>query len=257
VVFLVKDFDRIDVIQEIEGVLRNETRLHIGGGEPLTPGQPVDRSVIKMKVLRENEVVSIPYIPGSSLKGVLRSLAERFAKSMEEDIAKSVCDPLDIVRREREREQHEKNPCIVCQIFGNTGVVSHVTVFDCLPEGEKNPPTEIKPGIGIHRVLRSVYPRLLFSEEYVSPGVRWSFRIRIVNIDLDDDNDARSKLLRMLLKELVEGRVQIGGRKSVGSGLIKLLASETKIRKFKLENGELKKVFEKTLEEWMQEKGLL
>jgi len=252
---LVKDFDRIDVIQEIEGVLRNETRLHIGSGEPLTPGQLIDRSVIRMKILKENEMLYLPYIPGSSLKGALRSLAERFAKSMGEDIARNICDPLDIIRKDAEREQHEKNPCIVCQIFGNTGVASHITIFDCLPED--NPPTEIKPGIGIHRVLRSVYPGLLFNEEYVSPGVRWSFRIRIVNIDLDDDNDARSKLLRMLLKELVEGRVQIGGRKSVGSGLIKLLASETKIRKFKLENGELKKVMERTLEEWMQEKGLL
>jgi len=67
------DHDRLSRVVVVEGVLVNDSPLRIGRpGEALR--SPVDLALERLPDGR-------PYIPGSSLKGVLRSLAERIARS--------------------------------------------------------------------------------------------------------------------------------------------------------------------------------
>lgn len=52
------------------GVIELKTALHIGGSNETSDIGSVDKSVVRYPVTRE------PYIPGSSLKGKLRTLLE-------------------------------------------------------------------------------------------------------------------------------------------------------------------------------------
>jgi len=68
------DLDRLDKLIVIAGVIINETPLRVGKGRGEL-GEPTDLPVEKLPD-------GTPYIPGSSLKGALRSLAERMANAM-------------------------------------------------------------------------------------------------------------------------------------------------------------------------------
>jgi len=68
------DLDRLDKLIVITGVIINEAPLRVGKGRGEL-GEPTDLPVEKLPD-------GTPYIPGSSLKGALRSLAERIANAM-------------------------------------------------------------------------------------------------------------------------------------------------------------------------------
>jgi len=69
------DLDRLSRLTVITGVITNECPLRVGKGRGEL-GEPTDLPVEKLPDGR-------PYIPGSSLKGALRSLAERIANAMD------------------------------------------------------------------------------------------------------------------------------------------------------------------------------
>lgn len=232
-----RDFNSLNVLTIIEGTLVNETPLRIGIGREPPLGSPVDIVVYRVN--------GIPCIPGSSLKGALRSLAESLAKS--KGIA--VHDPWDdnIAKEEEERG----NFCPICGIFGNTRLSSHIRVYDSSPKGSREVRTFYKYGIAIDRDFGSVRSGLgPFVEEFVDPGVKWHFRMDILNIEVlpePKEDDQRASIIRELLKMMHELGLQVGARKSVGAGLIKL--KEAKWKTYRLENGRLKLSCEGTLYE--------
>lgn len=225
----VEDFNTLKVIYKIQGKLQNLTPIRIGtggagdGGEAL--GSPVDLTVLKLR--------NRPYIPASSLKGLFRSHLERIsaAKYGEENIH----DPF-----EKDINKRENNVvCAICGIFGNITLASHITIFDSLIEGEAT--YHYKPGVGISRKFGSV-AQGPFIEEYVEPGHRWSFEMNILNINLEqltEQEDPRPTLLISLLRDLEKGMLQLGARKSIGAGLIKLIRDETRVYKTYVEDGEV------------------
>lgn len=86
--------------------LRIKTGLHIGGGEENYEIGGVDRPFIKTKKFYSNdEAREEPYIPGSSLKGKLRSLLESH---------------LQYQGDEKEGEPHkcDRKFCEICDLFG-------------------------------------------------------------------------------------------------------------------------------------------
>jgi CRISPR-associated RAMP protein (TIGR02581 family) len=206
-----KDFHRLSSFTKIRGVLVNETPLRIGIGRESPISAPVDIAVYRVN--------GKPIIPGSSLKGVFRSFTESIAASM----GFKVHDPWDYQAMEDEARSNDF--CIVCGIFGNTGLASHVRIYDAEPLNEAR--TFIKTGIGIDREFGSVRPEILFNEELVCPGLEWSFRMDVYNIMLfptpiDEGEDKRGRILRTLLDTLMNTGISVGARKSVGCGLIKL-----------------------------------
>ncbi|MEM4308539.1 MAG: type III-A CRISPR-associated RAMP protein Csm3 [Thermoplasmata archaeon] len=66
---------------KVNAVLTVETGLHIGGMKETYRIGDVDNPVIKIKWKRNNEMKDLPYIPGSSLKGKIRSLVEEKEKN--------------------------------------------------------------------------------------------------------------------------------------------------------------------------------
>ena len=67
-------FEKLEKRMILDGVIEAVTPLHIGAGKPEMEIEEVD-----MPILRAPD--RVPYIPGSSLKGKLRSELERLAKA--------------------------------------------------------------------------------------------------------------------------------------------------------------------------------
>jgi len=225
------DFDRLEVLTRITGSLVNLTPLRVGVGREPPLGAVVDIAPLRIRFAGGG---TSPYIPGSSLKGVLRSLAESILRAQD----KHVHDPWDF-----EAVEEEKNGsfCLMCGIFGSTGLASHVRVYDAYPEGEAS--TFVKTGVSINRDFRGVQPGFLYTEEQVVPRVRWRFMMDVINIRVfPEPGDERGRLLRQLLHMLASGMVQVGARRTVGYGLVKLEQGRYEV--YEVKNGVLEKVSE-------------
>ncbi|MCD6208868.1 MAG: hypothetical protein J7J67_01590 [Thermoproteales archaeon] len=220
-------FDIIEVISRVEGFLVNETALRIGSRKEGEIGGVVDNPVIR-------DIHDRPYIPGSSIKGVLRSWVEKVARSK----GLPVVDPWV-------KPEGKYMPVEV--LFGSQRIGSRLIFYDVTPIIE--PKTEVRTGVSIDRVFSTAYPGLLYNIEYVSPGVKWTFRMEAFNIDLiDPPSEGDEKILADLTWSIINALkmgIQIGGRRSVGAGLIKLV--EGRIVKLVLENGKLVEKGEKSL----------
>lgn len=206
------DFDRLEVFTRVTGSLVNLTPLRIGAGEEPPLGSAVDIAQLR---IRFADGRFAPYIPGSSLKGVLRSLAESMLRAQ----GVSVHDPWDF--KAAEDEMKSGRLCLVCGVFGSTELAGHVRVYDAYPEGEAA--TFKKTGVGINRHFGGAQPDILYTEEQVVPLTRWRFMMDIVNIRVfPEPGDERGRLLKQLIQMLASGMVQVGARKTLGYGLVKL-----------------------------------
>jgi len=220
-----RDFFPIKRLTTLEGIMINETPLRIGVGEEPPLEAPVD-----ITVYRFNDV---PCIPGSSIKGVFRTFVESLAISQGYP---DIHSPWDFTVMDR--EANEGKFCIICGIFGSTHIASHVRIYDMLPKDDENrikaKQTLIKTSVGIDREFRGAKPRALFTEELIVPGIEWNFKMDIINIKIfPQPDDERGKLLRSLFDTLVNFGINVGARKSVGYGLIKLKEYKWKILSLK------------------------
>ena len=226
-----RDLDRLKSLTRITGTLVNETPMRIGvGRETPSIGASVDVAVFRVN--------GEPCIPGSSLKGLFRSFVEILAINRGLDV-----HPIFGSEAQKKIEEEAKSGefCEVCGIFGNTELASHIRVFDSYPKGEAR--TFIKAGVGINRELQGAQPGMLYTEELVLPGTNWTFRADIYNIDVfPESSDVRGELLRELFGVLKNHGLQVGARRTVGYGLIKLKDARAEV--FTVENGRLIKKWE-------------
>jgi len=219
------DFEIFNCRYVVEGVIINETPLHIGAGREEFGA--TDNPIIR-------DISGMPYIPGSSLKGVIRNIVEQYLRSKGE----YVCDVF-ISDEEREKLESEgKEPCLVCRIFGNTRLASHVRVFDARPLNGKMDNIGSRTFTAINRILGVVNSGSLFDMEYVEPGSKFRFKMIIDNIDLLGD-DPRADPLLYVLCIMINVGFQVGGRKSIGFGHIKLEKGSFSVKKFSVKDGKL------------------
>jgi CRISPR-associated RAMP protein (TIGR02581 family) len=201
------------------------------GGENADPSKP-DMSFVR--TIREGR--ETVYLPGSSLKGVLRSYCERLARTVDSKARQDShhgqllsCDPLDDNRScgkrlDRDEKQEKKKggkdwsgarkhkeSCFICRMFGNTSFASHFRITDAYPAGECR--LEERNGVAIDRVFGSVAAGP-FNYETVTEG---SFQ---TTISLRNFTLAQLGLLCLALRDLSLERVQLGFAKSRGLGLV-------------------------------------
>ncbi len=214
----------------IEGEIYCETGLHIGAGKGSLEIGGADNPVVK-------DAFGLPYIPGSTLRGRLRSLLEQ---------SSGLAVPSELVyvskRKGQEVRIHQSNRADddVCVLFGrNPGRVekvsgdsldaanvtpSRLAVYDAplvvesitpqMRENLDDELTEVKSENAVDRITSQANPRTL---ERVPAGAR--FRIRLI-LDLlcEEDKALASRLaegLRLLEDDALGGG---GGR---GSGRVK------------------------------------
>ena len=215
----------------LEGELHCETGLHIGAGKGSLEIGGSDNPVVK-------DAAGRPYIPGSSLRGKIRSLLEQFS---------GVAVPSEMVYISRRKgqevriHQSDKPDDDICLLFGrNAGRMERVTgepldshnasparlaVFDAPLEIDSiTPPmrenlddelTEVKSENAIDRITSQANPRTL---ERVPAGAR--FRVRfIMDVLCDEDAPLFHQLVQGL--RLLEDDA-LGGGGSRGSGRVRL-----------------------------------
>jgi CRISPR-associated protein Csm3 len=204
--------------------LEAKTGLHIGGSDEGISIGGVDKTVIRDKLTNR------PYIPGSSLRGKVRSLLEKYSGAPQNTV-------IGNVKIHSCKTQEEYDQSLVCQVFGVTGdaecsaptrlIVRDVQMSQKSAE-ELNalrtdlPYTEVKTEVAIDRVTSAANPRQM---ERVPAGTIFENAEMIFSLyegeGIDSSRDMeRFKFLLTGLQLLEDD--YLGGLGSRGSGKVKL-----------------------------------
>lgn len=207
-------------IREITGKITLKSGLHIGAGDMEMKIGGTDNPVIKHPHTQE------PFIPGSSLKGKVRSLLEMRSGLM----AKTEGKPLSPSHLKRCTEQEKAEGEKILRLFGSSGAddpylselgptrVSFADAFineEWKKENDRGqlPLTEIKSENSINRIKGTAEnPR--FTERVVS-GCEFDFHIGLKQFEADQNlEDLLLEGLRLLQMDA------LGGNGSRGYGKI-------------------------------------
>jgi len=214
--------------------IQSVTGLHIGGSDTGIEIGGVDKTVIR------DPLTNQPYIPGSSLKGKMRSLLEKY-KGLEQN---------QLIGRDSRihscQDKDEYAECDVCQVFGVPGerdfatptriVVRDVHMHPASAakleaSGRTDLPyTEIKTEVSIDRVTSAANPRQM---ERVPAGAVFGGAEIVYSLYNGDGCDVEADVAR--LKTIVEGFQlmeddYLGGLGTRGSGKVRLQNIQTKMR---------------------------
>src|SRR5579884_1027923 len=217
----------------LEGELQCQTGLHIGAGKGSLEIGGADNPVVK-------DAFGIPYIPGSSLRGRLRSL-------LEQTLGLAVPSELVFLSKRKGQEvrihQSDRPDDEVCVLFGrNPGRVEKVsgetlegpgatparlTVYDAplvvdsitpqMRENLDDELTEVKSENAVDRITSQASPRTL---ERVPAGARFRFRM-VLDVLCNEDKPLLARIAEGL--RLLEDDA-LGGGGSRGSGRISFSA---------------------------------
>jgi len=212
---------RINVILEPRGPVLIKT------GQAQTAGEEVEMAFVRTRHAVLGETV---YLPGSSLKGILRSHCERIARTVgvhccdpfrTEDEYKNKPDYFCGKRYENETDipKRYRCACRICQLFGSTVFASRFAIPDAYPLacGDGQDPNrylEKRTNVGIDRFKGSSSPRALFSLEVVTGG-EFHTTIHMENFEL-----WQLGLVGLALRDLGQELVPIGMGKARGLGRV-------------------------------------
>ncbi|PWW82845.1 type III-A CRISPR-associated RAMP protein Csm3 [Prosthecochloris marina] len=216
----------------IRGAIIAKTGLHIGASADTVEIGGIDTPVIKHPITFE------PYIPGSSLKGKMRSLLEKI----------NVCDNgmkynRPVVKGNKPINQHicddiiQALDCPVCRVFGSTGqgnrndnlsnqnhpariLVRDATLLNkdfLIPDALLI--TEAKMENVLDRVTSHAVPRTI---ERVPAGAKFAFEIvyRVEGEKNADKKEVQTDVKNILLLLRAVEREGLGGNTSRGHGQV-------------------------------------
>ena len=209
-----------------KGEVEIVTGIHVGSSRDVVQIGGVDSPVIR------DPITNRPYIPGSSLKGKMRSLLELFYLSLDKiSINRGGKNVQDIRRHECETRK-DALECPICRVFGSTGkgktdtnhpariIVRDLHLTDSSVEflEKSDLPiqyTEYKYENAIDRITAAANPRQI---ERVPRGARFSFEI-IYNNENPDQKEEDLKNIKGCLRMIEEDT--LGGHGSRGYGKVK------------------------------------
>lgn len=241
-----------------------KTGLHIGGSQESMQIGGLDSPVIK------DSVTNLPYIPGSSLKGKLRSTLEKFGERRKDGKKEKLSFNRNIGTFRNNvfihccEDVRYALHCDVCRIFGSTGddrsmprgekaenLPSLLVVRDCLLDKSlitgSSQFLELKMETGIDRANMSANPRKI---ERVLPDNKFNFEMiySVESIGLKKENKPSfpeedvSKDLNNILTcmEIIESE-GIGGYSSRGYGKVEFAFKEFVVRSLDFYKGNTEK----------------
>lgn len=179
-----------------------------------------------------------PFIPGASLRGVLRSQVERIVRALEDAYGDGLgaCNPVaekewcitaDAMKALKGEARGEDEPdrwlaeqvwersCRVCRVFGSPWLASRVRISDLPLSGGSDGRIERRDGVSIHREKETVQNKYDF--EAVPAGTAFDLRITLENL-----KPAERGLVWLGLRELDDGHILLGGFKARGLGRAEL-----------------------------------
>ena len=215
----------------LEGDITCHTGLHIGAGKGSLEIGGADNPVVK-------DAFGLPYIPGSSLRGKIRSL-------LEQSSGMAVPSELVYLSKRKGQEvrihQSDRPDDEICLLFGrspgrmdrvsgealesNVATPARLTVYDApliadsitpqMRENMDDELTEVKSENAIDRITSQANPRTL---ERVPSGARFHFRM-VLDVLCPEDRELFPRVLEGL--RLLEDD-SLGGGGSRGNGRIAL-----------------------------------
>jgi len=225
---------------KISGEIEALTGLHIGGTADSIDKGGIDNPVIK------NPVTNEPYIPGSSLRGRMRSLLEKKTAQALHPMTKEIWMEMYDQNAEKYKSDKEKSTIDalssqVCRVFGNSAsyesIPSILIVRDALLSKKntenycrenyiKNglPVTEAKLEIAVDRITAHAMPRTI---ERVPAGAQFSFEIiyKIQTASFTSPVDENGKPTDALLH-------QINGTENIKEDIDNILWALAQIEKY-------------------------
>jgi len=220
----------------IEGEIKLKTGLHIGGLKETVKIGGTDNPVILGYIYRNNNLEEVPIIPGSSLKGKIRSLLElKYAKDIKDKDEKR--EGYIQVGSNWIKYRDDELAKLIPKVFG-TGASESSNEFnktriifrdsfptdDTLEWWNKKEEilhgTEIKGENTINRITSAATPRFF---ERVPAGSKFKFEI-ILSIYKDDPEDKILQLLKEGFKLLQDS--YLGGSGSRGYGKVETIVNK-------------------------------
>lgn len=195
--------------------------------------------------LWRNETQEV-YLPGSSLKGILRSHAERIARTLNPDAA---CDPFAksdepasscgqcFEKRKKDPDDEEIKPkehpdttnravyrdsCPICRLFGSAWYAGRLATADAYAV-ERPPKPQPRDGVGIDRFTGGAVPGVKFDLEVVTEGC-FETTLHLRNFEL-----WQLGLLSFLIQDLKESLLRVGAARSRGLGKVRGEVKEVKL----------------------------
>ncbi|MGB1251996.1 MAG: type III CRISPR-associated RAMP protein Csx7 [Candidatus Promineifilaceae bacterium] len=173
------------------------------------------------------------YLPGSSLKGVVRSHLEKITRTLNETI---VCDPFGTTReysedwtiscsnkfKHREKKLREqslsnekvyRDSCPICRLFGSTYFIGRIAIGDAYLENHAT--TEIRDGVGIDRLTGGASHSAKFQLEAVSTGAKFATDIYLRNFEV-----WQLGMLLLAVQDFEDGLIRLGSGRSRGLGSV-------------------------------------
>ena len=194
------------------GILTNLTPLRIGSGKSVA-------GEVDMPIIYSN---GKPFIPGTSLKGALRTEAERFVMADGKEEYK-VFFPDTLIQMMDDKDYLDNlKKCPTCLLFGAPKLLSRLVVYDAYVVSDYK--VTIRTLTSINRITGAQKFRSLYTIEYVEPGAKFNFQMAVRGVKFsEDDKDIEAymgKIVNHLLEVLKSGEFQIGSKKSAGFGKV-------------------------------------
>lgn len=213
------------------------------------------KSPLRLSSGRASETTDLPlmrdrcdriYIPGTSLRGALRSEVERTLGAVgaaaglrscvlfTEPEGDDACITLSRAKQEKlqELEQEDREValsfleahlCDVCKLFGSPVYGSRLAVADCFPSDPEatEGKTALRDGVGIDRDTGAAKENIKFNFEVLEAGV--DFRMEIVVENLGETD----RTLIQLVFGLLRAGLTVGGKRAGGCGRLELAGTPT------------------------------
>ncbi|MBU0567812.1 CRISPR-associated RAMP protein [bacterium] len=230
-----KTFETLESRYIFTGALVLKEAMHVGSGE----GDERADSLFT----RSNGKF---YIPGSSLRGALRSAVERIACALGKNTCllfdgsssnTCVTSKPELIKNEKETVEKgggkwdekkacdflQGNLCDTCKVFGSTHFASKVKITDLYPKKNSVPKDAVRCGVGIDRDTETASEGALFEIEVVEKDCQFDFELIAENLDGKEEWGLLCLgLWEMMRKKEEGGAFYIGAKSAAGLGRCEL-----------------------------------
>lgn len=197
--------------------IRPEGAMLIKSGMPQIIG--IDMAWVRVFRNGQQEV----YLPGSSLKGMIRAHSERIARTIDDNASCNLFDRHgeegraacgEAINKHASTPEAYQQSCPICRMYGNTLLMGRLATEDAYITGEQ-PVTQQRDGVGIDRFTGGASRGAKFELEVITGG-EFETTLHLQNFEL-----WQLGLLGFVLQDLRDGLVRLGSGKSRGLGKIK------------------------------------
>lgn len=173
----------------------------------------------------------IPFIPGTSIAGILRSSLANEEHGQEEE---------DIIQRLFGKKGNENREADSSQL-------SRLYVYDAYLLDEQSYSMSVRDGIRIREQTKVVKEGSKFDYQVLEPGCEFQIRFEVIIRQGDDELALKDALFEMIDK-LIKGSVRFGAKTNRGFGYGKLKRQSIKILDLSLAGNNVKAAFNEWLE---------